>query len=128
MRKRLYQDLPEHRELIDTVHSACKDKTKKRLYAENIIEGHDARAAGVTEYIESLGDFFTLAAGHLDTLFALVDCYEKECNKIPQAMYSNWHHSVSTSAKFFDWYMRTGKAAWEKGFAVAHNPFSWISC
>ncbi len=125
MRKRLYQALPEHSELIDSVHSACKEKTKKRFYAENIVKDHDAKVAGVTEYIESLTEIFALAAGQLDTLYSLYDCYEKECTKIPLAMYSNWNHSASTSANFLDWYMCTGKAAWETGFAVAYNPFSW---
>ena len=125
MRKRLYQALPEHSELIDSVHSACKEKTKKRFYAENIVKDHDAKVAGVTEYIESLTEIFALAAGQLDTLYSLYDCYEKECTKIPLAMYSNWNYSASTSAKFSDWYMCTGKAAWETGFAVAYNPFSW---
>ena len=125
MRNRLYQALPEHSELIDSAHSACKEKTKKRLYAENIVKDHDAKAAGATEYIESLAEIFTLAAGQLDTLYALYDRYEKECIKIPLAMYSNWNHSASTSAKFFDWYIRTGKDAWERGFAVTCNPFSW---
>lgn len=125
MRNRLYQALPEHSELIDSVHSACKEKTKKRLYAENIVKDHDGKAAGATEYIESLAEIFTLAAGQLETLYVLYDCYEKECIKIPLAMYSNWNHSASTSAKFFDWYIRTGKDAWGRGFAVACNPFSW---
>ena len=125
MRKRLYQALPEHSELIDSVHSSCKEKTKKRFYAENIVKDHDAKVAGVTEYIESLTEIFALAAGQLDTLYSLYDCYEKECTKIPLAMYSNWNHSASTSANFLDWYMCTGKAAWETGFAVAYNPFSW---
>lgn len=125
MRNRLYQALPEHSELIDSVHSACKEKTKKRFYAENIVKDHDAKAAGETEYIESFAEIFTLTARQLDTLYALYDCYEKECMKFPLAMYSNWIHSASTSATFFDWYIRTGKAAWERGFAVACNPFSW---
>jgi hypothetical protein len=125
MRKRLYQALPEHSELIDNVHSACKEKTKKRLYAENTVKEHDAKAAGATEYIESLAEIFTPAAGQLDTLYALYDYYEKIFLKTPLAMYSNWNLSASTSAQFFDWYIRTGKAAWERGFAVACNPFSW---
>ena len=125
MRKRLYQAVPEHSELIDSVHSACKEKTKKRLYAENIIKDHDAKAEGVAEYIESLTEIFALAAGQFDTLCLLCDCYDKECTKNSLTMYPLWNHYASTSVKFLDWYMRTGKAAWKTGFAVAYNPFSW---
>ena len=125
MRKRLYQALPEHSELIDSLHSACKEKTKKRFYSENIVKDHDDKAARVTEYIESFAENFTLVARQLDALYALYYCFEKECTKIPFAMYSNWNQSASTSAKFLEWYMRTGKAAWETGFAVAYNPFPW---
>lgn len=123
MRKRLYQALPEDIELIDNVHSACKEKTKKRFYAENIVKDNDTNGTEVTEYIASLTDFFALAAGQLEILYSLHDCYKKECTKIPLAIYSNWNQSASTSAKFLDWYLRTGKATWETGFAVACNPF-----
>ncbi|MBT8362187.1 MAG: hypothetical protein HKP41_03315 [Desulfobacterales bacterium] len=125
MRNRLYQTLPEHSKLIDSVHFACKEKTKKRLYAENIAKDHDVKAVEATEYIESITKFYTLAAGQLDNLYALYDCYEKECIKIRRAMYANLNHSASTSAKFVDWYIRTGKAAWERGFSVACSPSFW---
>ncbi len=125
MRNRLYQALPEQSELIDSVHFACKEKTKKRFYAGNIVKDHDGKAAGATEYTESIAEIFTLAAGQLDNLHALYDCYEKECMKIRRAMYSNLNHSASTSAKFVDWYIRTGKTAWERGVSVACTPFFW---
>lgn len=124
MRKRLYQALPEHSELIDSVHSACKEKTKKRLYTENIIKDHDTKAEGVTEYIGSLTEIYTIAAGQLDTLYSFCDCYGKECTKIPFTISSNWNHYALTSAKLLDWYIRTSKAAWETGLAVAYNPFA----
>jgi len=125
MRNRLYQALPEHSELIESVHSACKEKKRKRLYAENLVKEHDAKAAGATEYNSSLAEILTLPAAQLDILYALYEYYEKECLKIPLAMHSSWNHSASTSAKFFDWYIRTGKTAWERGLAVACSPFSW---
>ena len=125
MRKRLYQAVPEHSELIDSVHSACKEKTKKRLYAENIIKDHDAKAEGIAEYIEPLTENFELAARQLVTLCSLCDCFQRECKQNPLSMYSTWNLYASTSVKFLDWYMHAGKIAWETGFAVAYNPFSW---
>lgn len=123
MRKRLYQALPEHSELIDSVQSVCKEKTRKRLYAESNVTDHDAKTADVTDYFESLDEFFTLAAGQIDSLYALYDYYGRECMKMPQVMCSGWSHTAATSAVVVDWYMRTGKSAWEKTFAIAYSPF-----
>lgn len=125
MRKRLYQALPEHSKLIDSAHSASMEKTKKRFYAENIVKDPDTDGSGVTEYIESLTQIAASATGQMATFYSLSSCYNKEFTKLPLAMYSNWNHSASTSAKFFNWYMHAGKAAWETGFAVFCNPFFW---
>jgi len=124
MRRRLYQALPEQIEMIDNVHSARKEKTKKRLYAEYLVKGHDTEVEGVTECFESLDEIFTLAANQLDALYSLYGTYGKECAKIPSAIHCCWNHAASTSVKFVDWYMHVGKAAWKTGFAVACNPFS----
>ena len=118
MRKRLYQPLPEHSELIDNPHVLCNKKTKKRLYAENIVKDHEVKVAGVTEYLQSLDGFTTLAAGQIDAFYELYDCYEKEYLKISQAMYGRWNDTASTSAKFFNWYMRNGISALEKTFEL----------
>lgn len=125
MRKRLYQALPEHSELIDSVDSAYKEKTKKRFYAENVVKDHDTEVAGGTEYLESLSKSFALAAGQLDDLYSLYAGYGNECRKVSSAMSASWSHSASTSAKFLDWYIRSSKAVWEAGFYVAYSPFSW---
>lgn len=124
MRKRLYQALPEDHELIDSVHFACKAKSKKRFYAESIVKDDDAKNTGSIEYLEPLNDFFALAADRIDAIYSLYGCYEKEYQKMTLAMYSTWYHSTSASVKFLDWYMRAGKTTWETGCRSTYNPFS----
>ena len=123
MRKRLYQALPEHNELINGAHSASLEKTKKRFYAESIVKDPPINGAGATEYITPHTEIFALAARQLATLYSLSACYDEKFTKLPLAVYSNWNHAASTSAKFFDWYMHAGKAAWQAGFALIWKPF-----
>lgn len=121
MRKRLYQALPENSKLIDSVRSATEEKKKKRLYAENNVKGREKKAESVSEYDAPLAELFTSAAKQLDTLYAMYECYENECIKIPLTLCSSFHHSAETAAKILEWYVHTGEIAWKTGFSVANE-------
>ncbi len=119
MRKRLYQALPENSELIDSVISACEEKKKKRLYADNIVKEHGGLVADTAERNASLAEMVALTELPLDMMYSLCDQYENEFSKIALTNYSGWYHSASTATKFLDCYMHIGNIAWEMGLAVA---------
>lgn len=126
MRKRLYQALPEDKELLESVNSAIKEKTNKRFYAKDSQIKDEIKSRGDTDQPEPLASYIALTAGNIDSMYASYKQYEKEIKRVPQAIYGNRCHFAATSAKFLDWYWRSGKVAWETGCAMAPHPYSWL--
>ncbi len=121
MRKRLYQALPENSELIENAISACEEKKKKRLYADNIVKKQGGLVADSAERNASLAEMVALTEIPLDMLYALCDQYGKEFSKSALTNYSAWCHSASTATQFLDCYMHIGNIAWEMGLSVARE-------
>lgn len=108
MRKRLYQTPPKDSNLIEDIQSAYKEKSSRRFYAEK--SGGDACSKAAP--LKQLESFYTVHS-----------YFEKQYGSLPESILSGWNHSISTSMKFFEWYLLTNRAMIKTGCTLSYDPF-----